>query len=237
MNTHPQLFLTAPSPCPYIKGQMERKIFTWLTSDNAKNINEELVKNGFRRSQNIAYRPACEKCSQCIPTKIIVNEFVPTKSMKRVIKKNTDLRQSKKNNVATEEQFKLFIKYNKTRHGNKGMSEMSFEGYQRMIEDSLVETNVFEFRKISKKYNRLVAAVLSDELNDGLSMVYSFFDPDEKNRSLGTFLILNHINETKKQGRQYCHLGYWVKNSSKMSYKARFKPQKRLVNGKWDVVE
>ena len=106
-----------------------------------------------------------------------------------------------------------------------------------MIEDSHVETYMFEFRQINNDQNILVAAALSDKLEDGLSMVYSFFNPEQKNKSLGTFVILKHIEETKKQGLPFCHLGYWVKDSPKMSYKDKFKPQQRLVNGQWRNVE
>ena len=239
LNT-PQFYLTAPAPCPYIEGQMERKVFTHLVGDRARIAHDDLSQGGFRRSQNIAYRPACENCRACVATRVLVDRFTPTRNMRRILKRNSDLVGNLTLNAPTSEQYSLFRRYIDSRHGDGGMAGMSVLDYAMMVEDSHVDTNMIEFRKrgpdsaiTGMGAGDLVAVVLFDRLSTGLSMVYSFFDPAEDKRSIGTFLILDHIERARREGLAHCHLGYWVKGSSKMEYKARFLPQERLATGGW----
>lgn len=235
----PQFFLTAPAPCPYLTGRYERKVFTYLAGQFSKEKNTILTQNGFRRSQNIAYRPVCNGCAACVSIRIVVNDFLPDRTMKRVMKKNVRLSGEICSPKATFEQYLLFKHYLKTRHSDGGMSEMAFCDYQLMVEDTAVETNIIEYRKkletnsINDAPFPLVAAVLTDIVADGLSMIYSFFSPEEKHSSLGVFVILDHIRRAKELGLPYVYLGYWVKGSQKMDYKSRFRPQEHLTSYGW----
>ena len=244
MTVHPQLYLTAPGPCPYIEDQQERKIFTHLAGERAHKVHDELSSSGFRRSQSIAYKPACEGCTACIATRVLVGEFAPSKSMRRIIRNNRDLIGLEVENTITSEQYSLFRHYLTGRHGEGGMAEMSLMDFAAMVEDSHVETGMIEYRKrgpdsgiTGRGEGPLIAAVLFDRLSNGLSMVYSFFDPVEHSRSLGTFVILDMIRRASKEGLAYCHLGYWVEASHKMAYKSRFLPQERLLPKGWTRFE
>jgi len=243
LNT-PQFYLTAPAPCPYIEGLMERKVFTHLVGENARNAHEDLSRGGFRRSQNIAYRPACENCRACVATRVLVDRFEPTKSMRRISRRNSDLIGTVISNGPTSEQYSLFRRYIDSRHGDGGMSGMTVLDYAMMVEDSHVETQMLEYRVrgadsgiTGKGEGPLIAVVLFDRLSNGLSMVYSFFEPSEEARSLGTFVIIDHIERARKEGLPHCHLGYWVAGSPKMDYKARFLPQERLHNSGWQRID
>ena len=236
----PQFYLTAPAPCPYLAGQMERKVFTHLVGERARIVHDDLSHGGFRRSQNIAYRPACETCRACQATRVLAREFKPSRSMRRIRNRNADLIGTEVNNAPTSEQYSLFRRYVDSRHGDGGMAGMTVLDYAMMVEDSHVETRIIEYRRrgpdsgiTGKGVGELIAAVLFDRLSDGNSMVYSFFDPSERKRSLGTFLILDQIARSCSEGLNYCHLGYWVEGSSKMEYKARFLPQERLQSSGW----
>ena len=240
MTAHPQLYLTAPAPCPYIEGQWERKVFTHLVGENGERAHDELSNGGFRRSQNIAYRPACESCRSCTATRVLVDRFSPSKSMKRILSKNSDLIGEEVENIPTSEQFSLFRRYVETRHNEGGMADMTVMDYAMMVEDSHVNTRLLEYRMrgpdsgfTGKGEGPLIAVVLFDRLSNGYSMVYSFFDPALAERSLGTYVILDHIERSRRDGFPYCHLGYYVKESKKMAYKARFLPQERLLAGGW----
>ncbi len=239
----PQFYLTAPSPCPYLKGQLERKVFTHLVGERARLAHDDLSKGGFRRSQNIAYRPACENCRACVATRVLASRFKPSKNMRRILRKNDDLIGSTLPNTPTSEQYSLFQRYIESRHGDGGMAGMTVLDYAMMVEDSHVDTNIIEYRKAGpdsgitgRGIGELIAVVLFDRLSDGLSMVYSYFDPDYDDRSLGTYLILDHIERANQGGLAYCHLGYWVKGSQKMEYKARFQPQERLTSNGWKEI-
>lgn len=237
-----QFYLTAPSPCPYLKGQEERKVFTHLAGERAAELNDILTQGGFRRSQNIAYRPACENCRACMSVRVVVSDFVPSKSMKRILRRNSDLIAQKKNAEASSEQYDLFRTYLDSRHEGGGMAGMSVLEYASMIEESDVDTRVFEYRKrdidtgiTQRSKQPLIAAALTDVLSDGLSMVYSFFEPSEDVRGLGTYMILEHIERARRMGLPYLYLGYFVEGSPKMTYKARFQPQERLGPKGWTV--
>ena len=235
----PQFYLTAPSPCPYLPGQEERKVFTHLVGERATELNDLLTHGGFRRSQSIAYRPACEHCRACVSVRVVAEDFRPTRSMRRILERNQDVVGEMRVAVPTGEQYSVFRSYLDARHRDGGMADMSVLDYSMMVEDSHVETRVIEYRRratgsgITGRGEDLLAVALTDVLSDGLSMVYSFFEPSEESRSLGTFMILDHIARARRQGLPYVYLGYWIEGSKKMDYKGRFLPQQRLAPSGW----
>ncbi|HET9618681.1 MAG TPA: arginyltransferase [Pseudolabrys sp.] len=236
----PQFYLTAPSPCPYLKGQEERKVFTHLVGERAGELNDLLTHGGFRRSQSIAYRPACEGCRSCVSVRVVANDFAASRNMRRVVEANADLVGEVRTAAPTSEQYSVFRAYLDARHRDGGMADMTVLDYAMMIEDSHVDTRVIEYRRrgpdtgfTGRGAGDLIAVALSDVLSDGLSMVYSFFEPGEAERSLGTFMILDHITRAQKMGLPFVYLGYWVAGSRKMDYKGRFLPQERLMASGW----
>ena len=235
----PQFYLTAPSPCPYLLGQEERKVFTHLVGERAPELNNLLTHGGFRRSQSIAYRPACERCRACVSVRVIAGEFAPTRNMRRVLERNADLAGEMRVAVPTSEQYSVFRAYLDARHCDGGMADMTVLDYAMMIEDSHVATRLIEYRRPADAAaavpgpGELLAVALTDVLDDGLSMVYSFYEPAPDQRSLGTFMILDHIARARRMGLAYVYLGYWVRGSRKMDYKGRFRPQERLAPEGW----
>ena len=232
----PQFYLTAPSPCPYLEGKEERKVFTHLVGDRAGELNDLLTHGGFRRSQSIAYRPACEACRACVSVRVVVDDFRPTRSMRRVLERNSDVVGELRAAVPTSEQYSVFRAYLDSRHHDGGMADMTVLDYAMMVEDSHVVTKMVEYRLRSDDGSRsgdLLAVALTDVLGDGLSMVYSFYEPDAGERSLGTLMILDHIARARRMGLPYVYLGYWVRGSRKMDYKGRFLPQERLMPEGW----
>lgn len=240
----PQFYLTAPSPCPYLPGQEERKVFTHLVGDRARDLNDLLTHGGFRRSQSIAYRPACENCRSCVSVRVIAVDFRPTRSMRRIAERNCDLVGDMRVAVPTSEQYSVFRSYLDSRHRDGGMADMTVLDYAMMVEDSHVDTRVVEYRRRGpdsalngRGAGALLAVALTDVLSDGLSMVYSFFEQGEATRSLGTYMILDHIARAREMGLAYVYLGYWVAGSRKMGYKGRFLPQERLSQDGWRRVD
>ena len=219
-----QLFLTAAMPCPYLPGKQERKLFTHLSGRRASSLHHLLSENGFRRSQNLIYRPACEGCNACQSVRIVANEFEPSGRFRRVLRANDDIAIEVRPTTATSEQYDLFKRYLESRHAGGGMNQMSFVDYEYMVEDTPVQSVLVEYRLRDHPDNTLVAVALTDVMPDGLSMVYSFYDHDLAHRSMGTFLILDHIAQVRSAALNYVYLGYWVKESPKMAYKALYKP-------------
>jgi arginine-tRNA-protein transferase len=240
----PQFYLTAPSPCPYLPGQEERKVFTHLVGERAPELNELLTHGGFRRSQSIAYRPACENCRACVSVRVVVDEFRPRRSMRKIIERNRDVVGEMRIAAPTSDQYSVFRAYLDSRHRDGGMVDMTVLDYAMMVEDSHVKTQVVEYRRrgpdsffTGRGVGDLLSVALTDILSDGLSMVYSFFEPSESARSLGTFMILDHIARARRMGLPYLYLGYWVAGSRKMDYKGRFLPQERLAPAGWQRVD
>lgn len=238
----PQFYLTAPSPCPYLGGKEERKVFTHLVGERAGELNNLLTHGGFRRSQSIAYRPACEACRACVSVRVLVEDFRPSRNMRRVLDRNADIFAEMRVPVPTSEQYSVFRSYLDARHRDGGMADMTVLDYAMMVEDSHVETRIVEYRenhdrKPGRGAGRLLGVALTDVLGDGLSMVYSFFEPDAVQRSLGTLMILDHIARARNLGLPFVYLGYWVKGSKKMDYKGRFLPQERLMPDGWARIE
>lgn len=245
----PRFYVTASSSCPYLPGREERKIFTELSDDNPEGLHESMSRIGFRRSQDIAYRPSCEDCMECRSVRIPVEAFSPNRTQRRLINLNSDIVTAELNNIATTEQFELLSKYLKTRHPGGGMSHMSFPEYQNMVEYSPIRTGLIEYRlpssggkpgkrpgkKPGKKPGKLIGVSLTDHMQTSLSMVYSFFDVSEryKKRSLGTYFILDHVARARCERLDHVYLGYWVKDSPKMAYKRNFKPLEILGIQGW----
>jgi leucyl-tRNA---protein transferase len=235
----PQFFITAAGPCPYLPGKMERKVFTHLVGPDAKNLNSQLSQGGFRRSQNIAYRPACDGCGSCVSIRVPVQSFDWRRSFRRTLKRNEDMASSVVPARATSEHYSLFRTYIDHRHGEGGMADMTVLDFAAMVDDTLVDSRIIEYRLPTayKPEGELVAAVLVDLLNDGVSLIYSFYDPELETRSLGTFIILDMIRRTARLALPYVYLGFWIRDSHKMQYKARFLPQERLSPDGWVLTE
>jgi len=225
-----QFFRSGPMPCPYLPGRVERKLFTRLTGPFAAEVNSTLSRAGFRRSHDIVYRPVCPTCSACVPVRIAVDEFEPTRSQKRVLRANGDLRAGHAPALATAEQYRLFATYQASRHGDSDMARMAMADFAAMIDEGRADTSLVEARDAS---GRLVACMLTDRLGDGWSAVYSFYDAALEKRSLGTFMILGLIARARAEGMPYVYLGYWIAQSRKMAYKARFRPLEALGRDGW----
>lgn len=231
-NTVP-FFVSPLLPCPYLKGRAERKLITELSGGGAQRLYDVLSRSGFRRSHAIAYAPACPHCAACLPARIEVENFLPSRNFRRVWARNGDLVASPRAARATREQFQLFSRYVASRHGDGDMATMNERDYGYLIEETPLDTELIEFRDPT---HRLLAACLVDHLGDGLSAVYSFFDPDDAARSLGSFMILWLIEETRRLKLPYVYLGYYIAESRKMSYKARFAPLALLRDGEWRIL-
>ena len=236
----PEFYITAPQPCPYLPGRRERKVFTHLNEGKPPAVVDHLLRTGFRRSQNIAYTPYCDGCNACVSVRVLVPEFAPGRTMRRTLEHNHDIAVRRLPAAPTEEQYDLFRDYITLRHGEGGMSDMSVLDYAMMVRDSLPSTAVTEYRRrlpggLSTEFHKwpLAGVCLTDLLSDGISLVYSFYDPAESARSLGTYIILEQIAQARKLGLPYAYLGYWIKGSRKMSYKTRFQPQEQLTHAGW----
>ncbi len=230
----PQFYVTAPQPCPYLDGRRERKLFTALQGEHASTLNNTLSKQGFRRSQNVLYRPSCAECSACLSARIRVEDFTASKSQKRTMKRNAALEREATSPWATEDQYELFRRYLDQRHADGGMADMDIFEFAAMIEETPVKSRVIEYWDRTDDDNpELLATCLTDVLDDGLSMVYSFYAPDRPRQSLGTYIILDHIRIARDAGLPYVYLGYWVPGSPKMGYKAGFSALEVFRGAEW----
>ncbi len=227
----PQFYVTAPQPCPYLDGRMERKLFTALQGEGAERLNNSLSQQGFRRSQNVLYRPSCSECSACLSARIDVARFAPSKTQARTIRRNRHLERKATSPWATEDQYALFRRYLDARHADGGMADMDVFEFAAMIEETPIRSRVIEYG--DPETGGLVGVSLTDVLEDGLSMVYSFYAPDRHKASLGTYMILDHIEIAREANLPYVYLGYWVPGSQKMGYKAKFSGLEVYLGGKW----
>jgi len=213
--------VTTEVPCPYLPDRMERKVITELTGGNAPELFELLSHAGFRRSHSVAYRPACAGCQACVPVRIPVASFQPNRTQRRVWRRCRHLTARVRDNSPTEEQFDLFVRYLEARHGDGEMVGMGPQDYGGMVADSPVDTRMVEFRDPD---HMLTAACLTDWGLDGISAVYSFFDPERAEESLGTYVVLWLVETARQLGMEFVYLGYLVENSRKMAYKSQFRP-------------
>jgi len=235
----PRFFVTSPSPCPYLPGKQERKVFTELAGPHAGELNDALGRIGFRRSQGVAYRPSCAGCSACVSVRVVTPEFRPNATQRKLMRRHDDLQVSACRAWATDEQYQLLRRYLSTRHPTGGMAGMDEEDYADMVEHSPVNSLIIEYREPQAHgRGRLVAACLTDRQADGLSMIYSFFAADDEDRpGLGNFVIMDHILRAREAGLPYVYLGYWVKGSPRMAYKTRYRPIEVLGPAGWRRME
>ncbi|MCU9837591.1 arginyltransferase [Ruegeria sp. WL0004] len=231
----PQFYVTAPQPCPYLADRMERKLFTALQGQGAERLNNSLSQQGFRRSQNVLYRPSCADCSACLSARIDVKAFSLSRGQRRTLKRNAHLTRRATSPWATDEQFDLFRSYLDSRHADGGMADMDVFEFAAMIEETPIRSRVIEYA--DQENGTLTAVSLTDVLDDGLSMVYSFYDPDQHRNSLGTYMILDHIEIARETGLPYVYLGYWVPGSPKMGYKSRFSGLEIYRGGAWHPLD
>ncbi|CAN5515173.1 arginyltransferase [soil metagenome] len=235
----PRFFVTSPSPCPYLPGKQERKVFTELNGPHAAELNDALGRIGFRRSQSVAYRPSCASCTACVSVRVVANEFEPNATQRKLLRRHGDLEISACEPWATDEQFQLLRRYLSTRHPGGGMTGMDDGDYADMVEQSPVNSFVIEYREpsVNGVRGRLVGACLTDQQADGLSMIYSFFLADDESRpGLGNFIILDHIARARAAALPYVYLGYWVKGSQRMEYKTRYRPLEVLSPRGWSAM-
>jgi arginine-tRNA-protein transferase len=232
----PRFFVTAPSPCPYLPGRTERKVFAELKGDDAPTMAEALGRIGFRRSQNVVYRPSCESCNACISVRVPTARFTPGRSQRRLIARHADLDVHACEPWATEEQWALLRTYLAHRHPGGGMAAMDAHDFADMVEQSPVDTVIVEYREPARdgRMGRLVGCCLTDKQSDGLSMIYSFYHPHLDERpGLGNFIIMDHIRRAASAGLPFVYLGYWIEGCDRMAYKTRFRPTEALIGGQW----
>jgi arginine-tRNA-protein transferase len=236
----PRFFVTNPGPCPYLPGKTERKVFTELSGVHADELNEALGRIGFRRSQNVAYRPSCIDCKSCVAVRVLTKDFQPNATQRRIIRRNSDLVANACRPWSTSEQYDLLRRYLSQRHPSGGMAGMDDMDYADMVEQSPVRSHVIEYRTPSRfgRLGELVGACLTDQQADGLSMIYSFYDAEAEGRpGLGNYIILDHILRARTAGLPYVYLGYWVEGAARMQYKIRYRPMERLGPDGWERFE
>ena len=223
-----QMRLSMRSDCPYISGRTEQRVAVDISGNPA--LHDELARAGFRRVENWVYKPVCPQCQACLPLRVDATRFRAGRNLARIWRANRDLTRSLVPVRPTNEQYKLFLAYIRGRHGDGQMSNMGRDDFIAMIENSPIETFIANYRD---KDGKLIGCVLTDVQDDGLSAVYSFFDPSEANRSLGTYMILDLLDLTRERAASWLYLGYFVAGSQKMMYKARFQPAEVFVDGDW----
>ena len=221
------------NPCPYLSGRLERKLMTRIEGEDATEFYTLLSQSGFRRSHIFAYRPACHGCAACVPVRVKISGFQPSRTQRRLIRMNCDLSGREMPALATDEHYRLFQGYVLSRHRDGEMADMRFEDYRGMVEDTHLDTRLCEYRLPS---GALAAVCLTDWLGDGGSAVYSFFDPMLAKRSLGTWMILDLIESARTRGLPHVYLGYWIDKAPKMAYKERFRPLEGLGPDGWRVI-
>lgn len=235
----PRFFVTSPSPCPYLPGRQERKVFTELNGPHATELNDALGRIGFRRSQSVAYRPSCAGCSACVSVRVVADAFEPNATQRKLLRRHDDVEITARKPWATDEQFALLRRYLASRHPGGGMAGMDESDYADMVEQSPVKSSIIEYREPASpdRQGRLIGACLTDQQGDGLSMIYSFFDADHASRAgLGNLIIMDHIARARAMGLPYVYLGYWVKGSERMSYKTRYRPIEVLGPAGWSLL-
>lgn len=229
-----KFYKSNPFSCSYIKDNTEQRLIIKLDdSEKSKILFSNLMNNGFRRNLDHMYLPVCNDCKSCISSRINIHDFKLSKSNKRILRKNIDSYLIKKKNIDLD-RYKLFVRYTNTRHSEGQMKNMSFNEFKSFVYDSPIESKIFDFFSME---NKLIGTILLDLVNNGLSAVYSFYDPDFRDNSLGKYMILKTIKEVERLKLNYLYLGFWIKESQKMNYKIDFNNLELFKNGKWEKKE
>jgi arginyl-tRNA--protein-N-Asp/Glu arginylyltransferase len=224
-------FHTLPMPCPYLPDRLERRLVADISSRRGRNSHDALARAGFRRTQNLCYRPACPSCRACLPIRVRAEDFRWTRSFRRNKNRNSNVISAWGKAQASTEQYLLFKQYQSSRHTDGEMSLMDYIDFRDMVERSPIESKVLEYRDGTS--DELLGAMLVDVQGDGLSAVYSFFSSKLTDRGLGNYMVLDLIERAVSQGLAYVYLGYWIAETRKMSYKARFRPAEVLLEAGW----
>lgn len=225
----PDLYLSMPHPCSYLPGRMSTILFVdpqRLLSDGEYGA---FVRRGFRRSGDLVYRPHCQGCNACVAVRVPVRAFRPTRGQRRVWNRNRDIEIVEKPARFDSEHFDLYRRYQAGRHPESGMNDADPQKYLGFLASRQVDSRFFEMRAAG----RLLGVAVADVLPDGLSAVYTFFDPDVPQRGLGVFAVLWEIAETARRGLDFLYLGYWIAEAAKMSYKTNYRPLEALMGGHW----
>ena len=223
-----RLRLTRSHACAYLEGRQERRLAADITQHGG--AHDQLAEAGFRRIENWVYRPACEACQACIPIRVNAKDFRMSRNLSRIWRTNQDLTRTPSSRLVGQSHYQLFLDYLNSRHQDGQMASMSFDEFSNMVHNSPIETALLEYRTVS---GELMACMLLDIQRGGLSAVYSFYNPEEQRRSLGSFMVIDLVQLAREMGLDWVYLGYYVADCRKMIYKARFQPSEVFINGRW----